>query len=82
MSLSEVQTQELYLPTPRVIAPLDVERLQGWTTTQKLMLSMVYDAIDGKKTIEDIKKEGPLPPNTIEEALRILLAMKVAVIGQ
>lgn len=64
-------------PTPRRIAPLDLEKLDGWTHKQKMMLSIVFDVTDGQHTIEDIKADTPLPPHIVEEALRVLLAMKV-----
>ncbi|QBD80939.1 hypothetical protein EPA93_35220 [Ktedonosporobacter rubrisoli] len=64
-------------PTPRIIAPLHLERLEGWTNSQKMMLSVVYEAINGQRNIEAIKVQAGLPPNVTEEALRILLALKV-----
>ncbi|HEX4206535.1 MAG TPA: hypothetical protein VHZ51_20520 [Ktedonobacteraceae bacterium] len=67
---------------PRIIAPLEPEmgRLTGWTAKQKYMLAMVYEAVDGRKTIEDIQREVPLSPNNTEEALRILVALKVLIV--
>lgn len=67
-------------PVPRKIAALDLDRLENWTYRQKLMLSIVFDAIDGHRSIEDIKNDVPLPPDVVEEALRLLMAMKVIVI--
>lgn len=66
-------------PVPRRITELNLDRLVGWTSTQKLMLSVVYDSIDGKKNIEAIKKVVPLPSATTEEALRVLVALRVII---
>jgi hypothetical protein len=68
-------------PTPRCIVPLPLEKLDGWTYSQKMMLSIVFDAIDGQRTIEDIKANTPLPPSVVEEALRVLLALQVITIS-
>lgn len=67
-------------PIPVSIAHLDLEKLDGWTTRQKMMLSIVFDLIDGQRTIEDIKADAPLPPPIVEEALRVLLSLKVITI--
>lgn len=62
---------------PRVIAPLDIRRLEGWTTKQILMVKLVYEVINGQKTIYDIQQDVPLPPAVVEEALRVLVALQV-----
>lgn len=67
-------------PIPQKIGPLDLEKLEGWNHRQKTMLSIVFDAVDGQRSIEDIKTDVPLPPNVVEEALRILLALKAIII--
>ncbi|GCE08813.1 hypothetical protein [Dictyobacter aurantiacus] len=67
-------------PVPKTIAPLDLDGLEGWTSKQKLMLSIVYGLINGAANIEEIKSKSPLPPSVTEEALRVLLAMKLIVI--
>jgi hypothetical protein len=67
-------------PIPRRIAIPDLDKLEGWTTRQKMMLSIVFDLIDGQLDIEAIKARSPLPPDTTEEALRVLMAMKVIII--
>jgi hypothetical protein len=69
-----------YSPVPETIAPLDLKRLESWTTRQKLMLSIVYDLIDGTRNIEEIKSNSLLPAEVAEEALRVLLSMKLIVI--
>ncbi|GHP00964.1 hypothetical protein KSF_110110 [Reticulibacter mediterranei] len=67
-------------PIPQKIGSLDLEKLEGWTHRQKMMLSIVFDVVDGQRSIEDIKTDVPLPPNVVEEALRILLALKAIII--
>ena len=80
----EMPVSEMHSPIPRKTALLDreLERLTGWTSTQKYMLSAVYDAIDGRRTIDEIKREVPLTPGGVNEALRILLALRVIIIPQ
>jgi hypothetical protein len=67
-------------PTPQKLGSLDLEKLEGWTHRQKMMLSIVFEVVDGQRTVEDIKTDVPLPPNVVEEALRILLALKAIII--
>jgi len=67
-------------PVPRKLATLDLDKLENWTHRQKLTLSIVFDVIDGQRSIEDIKNDVPLPPDIVEEALRLLMAMKVVAI--
>lgn len=69
-----------HAPVPKTIAPLDFEKLESWTAKQKLMLSSVYDLIDGVLNIDDIKSNSILPAEVTEEALRLLLSMKLIVI--
>ena len=63
-------------PIPRRIAVPDLNRLEGWTSRQKMMLSIVYELVDGLLNVDTIKAQSPLMPETTEEALRILLSMK------
>lgn len=72
--------QEQQPPIPRRTAELYVDRLVGWSSTHKLMLQVVYDQIDGRKDLNTIKKTVPLPSNVVEEALRILIALRVIII--
>ncbi|HTK06350.1 MAG TPA: hypothetical protein VL485_04210 [Ktedonobacteraceae bacterium] len=80
----EMPMQEIHSPVPRKTAPLEreLERLTGWSSMQKYMLAAVYEAIDGRKSIDEIKKEVPLTPGNTDEALRILLALRVIIIPQ
>jgi hypothetical protein len=70
-----------HAPIPKAIAPLDLEKLESWTPRQKLMLSSVYDLIDGVLNIDDIKSNSILPAEVTEEALRVLLSMKLIIIS-
>jgi hypothetical protein len=48
-----------------------------------MMLSMVYELVDGQHDIEVIKSKASLPADVTEEALRVLLALKViTILGQ
>ncbi|GCF09454.1 hypothetical protein [Dictyobacter arantiisoli] len=67
-------------PIPKVVSPLNLEWLEGWSYQQKLLLSVVYDLIDGVTNIEGIKSKAPLPAEVTEEALRVLLTMKFIII--
>lgn len=64
-------------PIPRIIALLELEQLQGWPPAHKQMLLQVYQSIDGQKSIEDIKRITALSPYVVEEALHVLLMLKV-----
>lgn len=64
-------------PVPVRIAQLNLDMLEGWTSHQKVMLSTVYNLIDGQHNIESIKRNTSLPATIAEEALRVLLAMRV-----
>jgi hypothetical protein len=66
---------------PRQAAPLNVEKLEGWTPRQRKMLTLVFDAIDGQRTVDAILAETPLPSTVVEEALRILLSMRVIIMS-
>jgi len=72
--------QEQRPPIPRRTAELYVDRLVGWSSTHKLMLQVVYDNIDGKRDLDAIKKAVPLPSNVVEQALRILIELRVIII--
>lgn len=64
------------------IAVLDLDQLTGWSNTQKQLLATVYAAIDGRRTLEEIKQAVPLPPHVTEEVLRTLLALSVIMVIQ
>lgn len=62
---------------PRIIAGLTQERLVGWTPQQRGALYAVLTMINGERTVEAIKNAVPLPPNLVDELLRILLEADV-----
>lgn len=67
-------------PVPRPVMGLDLARLTTWNSRQKRALSLVFSMIDGQRSVEEIKYEGPLAPSVVDKALKILLALKVIVI--
>lgn len=70
-------------PVPARIATLNLDRLEGWSQHHKMMLSMVYELVDGQHDIEVIKSKASLPADVTEEALRVLLALKaITILGQ
>ncbi len=58
---------------PVIVNVLALERLEDWTLQQKQSFLAVLRAIDGKRSIRDIKIILQLPPEFVEEALRLLL---------
>lgn len=66
-----------YASIPTRIATLNLDRLEGWSRHHKMMLSMVYELVNGQHNIEEIKSKASLPVNVTEEALRVLLSLKV-----
>jgi hypothetical protein len=76
-SPSKQGVSQVDLLIPRAIAPLNLEMMKGWTPHHKLILSTVYNAINGQRTIGEIKQKIPVQANDIEEALRLLHTMHV-----
>jgi hypothetical protein len=71
-----------HAPVPRRIAPLETEKLGGeWTPLQKMMLSAVYETIDGQRSVDAIKATVSLPPKIVDEALYILVCLRVITIS-
>jgi hypothetical protein len=71
---------QAHKPIPKRVAPFGIGKLDGWTMKQRLMLTMVFETIDGQRTIEEIKANVPLLYEVTEEAIRVLLALKLIVI--
>jgi hypothetical protein len=63
--------------TPVVVAPLPWDRLGNWTLEQKQMLYNVWRAVDGRHTVQEIKASVGLPPQVVEELLKILLSFHI-----
>lgn len=68
------------VPVPKIVATLREEWLSNWTPQQKDMLFTIFNMIDGTRTIEDIRRMAPFPPDLVDELLQILLQLKVIVI--
>ena len=60
----------------RAISEIPLERLSGWTPSQIDTLRAVVAAIDGRRTVEEIKLAVPFPPDLVDELLRILFELK------
>jgi hypothetical protein len=82
MSIPSRKAEEEQLPIIQRIALLDLDQLTGWSNTQKRLLATVYAAIDGRRTLGEIKRVVPLPPHVTDEVLRTLLALSVIRITQ
>lgn len=67
---------------PSVIAPFPWERVSGWTVQQRDALYSLLISLNGIRTIEQLKTLVPLPPDLIDELLRILLDLNVITITQ
>lgn len=84
--LPQVQSLELstpsdiphqHAPVPTIIATLPQERLLAWTPPQKEALYTLLKAINGERTIDDLKRILPFSPELVDELLRILLELHV-----
>lgn len=64
-------------PVPAIISPLPQERLLTWTFQQKEALYTLLRAINGERTVEEIKRKLPFSPELADELLRILLELNV-----
>jgi hypothetical protein len=65
---------------PYPTAKLNFSLRSSWTSEQKQILFLLYSLVDGKRTIEDIKQAVSLPPQFVEEGLRILASLDVIAI--
>lgn len=66
-------------PIPTIIAALPQERLASWTPQQKEILYTLLRAINGARTVEDIKRMLPFASELVDELLRILLELNVII---
>jgi hypothetical protein len=64
------------------VAQIDWYKLNNWTPQQRQALYMVWQLIDGKRTVQHIKDtlRASHPPALVDEALRMLQTMKVIMI--
>jgi hypothetical protein len=65
------------LTAPRPVAPLDAAFLEPFSPKQRLILRMVFALINGQRTPAQIKAQLRIPPETVDEALRSLYALRV-----
>ena len=65
---------------PRVVSTVPWNRLSTWSTQQRDALYNVLMTINGERNVEHIKARVPLPPEAVDELLRILLELNVIVI--
>lgn len=64
-------------PTPRpLVYTLDAQQLQPWTPQQRYYLQQVFTLIDGQRSVDELRYAIPLPAATVDEALRVLVALK------
>lgn len=63
--------------TPKIVALLNLEELHGWALVHKQVLLQVYQAINGQRNVEEVKRMLPLPPYITEEALHVLSTLNV-----
>ncbi len=66
-------------PVPTIISAIPLERLIAWTPQQKEALYTLLRAINGVRTVEDIKHMLPFSPELVDELLRILLELDVII---
>ncbi len=67
---------------PIIIAPLHSEQLLKWTLAQQQILQLVWNAIDGRRSIRDIKMltRSSLSETTVDEVLHMFIQWKVVAI--
>lgn len=67
----------------KTVSSLPGERLLAWTLQQRRMFLLVWQEIDGKRTVQDIKAAlaSSLAENAVEEILLTLLKLKLIVIS-
>ena len=66
---------------PRIISALSWERLSAQAPEQREALYTLLTAINGERTIENIKEMVPFSRDLIDDLLRMLLELEVIVIS-
>jgi hypothetical protein len=66
-------------PVPTIISAIPYERLVAWTPQQKEALHTLLRAINGVRTVEEIKQLLPFSSDLVDELLRILLELNVII---
>ncbi len=69
---------------PVIIAPIGQEQFSSWTAQQQQVLYTIWHAIDGKRSVKDIKAitSATIPAMAVEEALLVLLKLKIVAMIQ
>ncbi len=62
---------------PKILSYPQWNMLHAWSPSQKRMLYDVLIAINGTRTVQEIKTVLPLSNSFVEDALRVLLKLKV-----
>lgn len=65
---------------PRVVASLRMDQFKHWTPEQRMLLQQVWQYIDGKRTIQDMKAGLPYPPQVVQDVVQILLTASLIVL--
>ena len=67
---------------PRIVAQLEWKQLSTWTVRQQQILSRIWQLIDGRRTIGEIKSTigSSIPASVVDEAFYILFELRVVVI--
>jgi hypothetical protein len=76
-SLNQHASSTPHSPVPAIISTLPQERLVAWTLQQKEALYALLGAINGERTVEDIKHMLPFSTELVDELLHILLELHV-----
>jgi hypothetical protein len=77
-SLPQTPRPEQKVPVPhRLVYQLDASQLQMYTSWQRTLLLRVFSLIDGKHTLEEISFRAQVPPAKVEEALHVLVLLKL-----
>ncbi len=66
---------------PKIVSVLTWDRLNAQIPQQREALYTLLTAINGERTVEDIKEAVPFPPELVDDLLRTLLELKVIVLS-
>ena len=62
---------------PCITAKLRFKQVAAWTPNQKHALLTIYSLVDGKRTVEDIKRDVSFSSQYVEKGLRVLAGINV-----
>ncbi len=66
---------------PRIIAQIRWDQFNHWTLERKLLLQDVWQSIDGRRSVREIKAGLAYPPQAVNDILQFLLASRVIVLA-